>query len=149
MIQKKRAKRLDRDFQEFILNKVKVVDKGKRKEFIWKFLNLYSDIYYFEIEEKDETKSKNAKKEIFKLLPDYHYLFEDIDFLYKIYIEYFLENPDFILKNNFKSFMGWVFEELYNQKVVDKEVFGELKNFLNKFNIKSINLGQGLAGGGF
>jgi len=27
------------------------------------------------------------------------------------------------------SFMGWVFEELYGQKIVDKKIFNELKGF--------------------
>lgn len=119
----------------------------KRKEFIWKFLELYSDIYYFETVDKDKAKLEKSEKEIYKLLPDYHYLFDDINFLYKAYNEYFEENPDMILRDGFKPFINWVFEELYEQKIVNKEVFEELKKFLNKFNMGSIKVGLGLGGG--
>jgi hypothetical protein len=125
---------------------MKISENNEQRKFIWNFLELYSERFYAERND-DVAELDKVNKKIYELLPDYHYLFDDLNFLYKIYNEYFLENPNFILKDNFKSFMEWVFEELHEKKIVSKEVFEELKRFLVKFDIKSIDIGYGLAGG--
>ncbi len=83
------------------------------------------------------------------MLPNYGFLFKDLNLLYKVFnkVAKDKEREGYFFNESFKFFLKWVFEELYAKKIIDKKIFNELNRFLTTFHLESRKMGPGETAG--
>lgn len=121
---------------------------GKSEKFIRDFVEIYIEKYYLEIDSiKDEEKIRNINEKIKEMLPHYSILFKDVKVLQNIFEEV---KKGEVFTINFESFLNWIVQTLYEEKIIDEQVFNELNKQLSKLNFKIRKLSMiELGGAGF
>lgn len=125
---------------------LKTVSK-KDKEFMKKFVRFYfkrRELDLFLEKDKKSTKYKNKIKrldnQIHKILFKYSILFDNnIITLYNIFRRIAKEEKATFITNDFKSFLIWVLEKLYKEKIINKKDYEILNKHIAKLNF-SISL---------
>jgi hypothetical protein len=114
----------------------------KNEKFMREFIELYLDKRSLEYP-SSEVKLKNKKKlevidkKIESMLPKYPLLFEgDITILYGVFQKTLKDRNEFTFGKTFNLFVGWVFDELYDKKIIDKKTYEKLNSFLTKFDLE-------------
>ena len=121
----------------------------KDKEFMENFISLSFEKRELQFALKENKKDVIIKKDLEKVnkkinsfLPRYSILFEnDLEVLHKIFNKVSKKEKLLIIDSNFENFLEWVFKELYEKKIIDKNTFDELNKWLIKLEIKLINVG--------
>ena len=127
----------------------------KDDKFIEKFIELYLDIRELEYALVDDKENKyyeknfnDANKKMNKLLPKYPILFEqDFNGLSKFFNKVVEKKKADIFSREFEFFLKWTFNRLYEEKIINKETYSELKKFVRQ--LRRPRKGSHLELGGF
>ena len=81
------------------------------------------------------------------MLKKYNILFDNFNETSGIFFE-LVKTESVFIGSDFRVFVSWCFDELFEKKVIDKEGYDSLQKWLEKFDIDSITKGATYFGGG-